>query len=401
LNEDSLLKLSSREYKEAYDLLRISKEISHETGFFANAPFINCRNGVVDVMSGEILPHSPDFLFRQTINANYAPDSRCDKFLEYVDFITGNNEELKRLLRVIIGYICSHYTNAKTAVLIYGIPHTGKSVLCNAISRIIGKEYVAHVDLSMLHKQEYAASLSGKLLNIAPDLRNEPIKEVGFFKSLVSHDDTISTRPLYGNPRPLKCETKMIFSSNHLLEMDSKMGIYDVEAVFNRLLYLPYQNLPITSEQDNKHLSYDIYLEKDGVFTWAVKGLREYIELGENFPRSSLSDEIKAKNVAMYCPEKIFFSECLKVEEGRHESSAAIKAAFEAYCLEVGAKNRGNISNYLEEHEKLKKAKKRVDSKGYTKSDGNPIHVYENVHIKKKYRYLLGEDKKESFDDKE
>jgi hypothetical protein len=83
----------------------------------------------------------------------------------------------------------------------------------------------------------------------------------------------------------------------------------------------------------------------------------------------------------------------LKVEEKRHESSTAIKAAFEAYCLEVGAKTKGNICDYLEEHEKLRKVKKRVDSKGYAKSDGNPIHVYENVHIKKKYRYLLGEDK--------
>jgi putative DNA primase/helicase len=341
---------------------------------------------VVDVKARRLLDHSPDYLFKHCINARFIPGSKCEKFLGYVETITAGDEELKLLLRVTLGYLFSHYNNAKVAFLIYGIPHTGKSVLCNVISRIIGEEHIANIDFGMLHKQEYAASLSGKLLNVAPDLRNEPIKEVGFFKSLVSHDDVISSRSLYENPRKIKCETKMLFSTNHLLSFHADIGIYDIEAVFNRLIYFPFQNTPITAQEDNKHLSDEIYAERDAIFTWAMGGLKYYVENNETFPECKLSEEIKARNIAQYCPEKIFVCQCLKRVDGRYESSSEIKKAFDQFCLEIGSKMKGNIADYLEEHEHLPKIKKRINADGLTTSEGNPIYVYEGIRLKKKYR---------------
>jgi hypothetical protein len=169
--------------------------------------------------------------------------------MHYVEYITAGIKELKKLLRVIMGYIFSSYNNAKLAFLLYGIPHTGKSVLASLLSKIVGEQYVTNVDLSMLHRQEYAASLSNALLNVAPDLKNTELKDVGFFKSLVSHDDTIMARSLYSNPTKIRCEAKMLFSSNHLISFSPDVGIYDIEAVFNRLLYFPFQNTPIKDEE--------------------------------------------------------------------------------------------------------------------------------------------------------
>lgn len=323
LSEEDRLKIGSREYKEAFAQLMISEEIMMKDSCFVNRPYVNCLNGVVDVCRGELLEHSPEYFFKHCIHANYDPTAECPKFMAYVDEITGGDRELRKLLRAMIGYIFSHYCNGKKAFLIFGIPHTGKSVLCNLIERILGKEYVCHVDLCFLQKQEYAATLSDKLLNVAPDLKNEALKDVGFFKSLVSHDDSISARLLYGNPQDIKCETKMMFSTNHLLSFDPSLSIYDVEAVFNRLIYWPFQNKPILDKQDNKHLSDELYEERNAIFTWAMKGLRDYVENGEIFPEAHKSTEIKAKNMAKYCPEKIFFEECLKRKEGVYESSGA------------------------------------------------------------------------------
>jgi putative DNA primase/helicase len=241
-----------------------------------------------------------------------------------------------------MGYIFSSYNNAKLAFLLYGIPHTGKSVLASLLSKIVGEQYVTNVDLSMLHRQEYAASLSNALLNVAPDLKNTELKDVGFFKSLVSHDDTIMARSLYSNPTKIRCEAKMLFSSNHLISFSPDVGIYDIEAVFNRLLYFPFQNTPIKDEENNKHLSDELYeKERDAIFTWAMGGLRYYVEHNETFPECGLSAEIKARNVAQYCPEKIFFSEAIKKADGKFESSLAIKEAFDEFCKETGAKVKG------------------------------------------------------------
>ena len=380
------MKLTSREYKECFEQLKLSNEIQHPDGFFENHPLVNCENGVLDVRQGKLLDRSPDYFFKHCIHASYLPGSTCPKFMEYVEHITGRNKDLKRLLRVIIGYLCSHYNNAKVAFLIYGIPHTGKSVLLNVLERIIGEEYVSHTDLAMLQKQEYVAALSGKLVNLAPDLRNEMLKDVGFFKSLVSHDDQVDARVLYGNPKKVKGETKMIFSSNHLLSFDPALGVFDIEAIFNRLIYFPFQNKPISREKENKHLSDEIIEEKDAIFTWAMKGLKDYVENNESFPECSLSTELKERNMAAYCPEKIFTATCLKHAENTFESSTAIREAFERFCMEVGVKSKPNIALYLEEHERLVKSKKRIDEDGHPTADGNPIYVYEGIRLKKKYR---------------
>jgi putative DNA primase/helicase len=365
----------------------ISKDIACEEGFAQNIPYVNCLNGVVDIHAGGVLiAHSSDFRFRHCIRAKYDPNAECPRFLEYVEYISGGDKELRKLLRVILGYIFSHYHNAKLAVLLYGIPHTGKSVLCNLISRIIGEDYVTNVDIAMLHRQEYAAELANAILNVAPDLKNEPLKDVGFFKSLISKDDVIMTRSLYQNPIKIHCQTKMLFSSNHLISFSSDVDPFDMEAVFNRLLFFPFQNPPIKDSENDKHLSEKLFEERDGIFTWAMGGLKYYVEHNENFPECALSAEIKAKNIAQFCPEKIFFSEAIKYEEGRYESSSAIKAAFEAFCFDIGAKTKGNIHGYLEEHEQISKVKKRVTPDGYLSNTGNPIYVYRDIRLKEKYR---------------
>ena len=386
LDEETQLKINVREYKEAFDDLIISKELSADESFFENRPYVNCLNGIVDVRSGELLEHSPDFRFKHCIRARYIPDSNCPEFLNYLESITGGDKELKNLLRVVIGYILSHYNNAKLAFLIYGIPHTGKSVLCNLISRIIGNDYVSNIDIAMMNRQEYAASLANSLLNVAPDLKNEPLKDVGFFKSLVSKDDVITARILYQNPIKIKCETKMLLSTNHFISFAPDVRTYDIEAVFNRLLYIPFQYPPIKDSDNNKHLSDELFEERDAIFTWAMGGLRYYVDHNENFPQCTLSAEIKAKNVAQFCPEKMFFAEALKTADGKYESSSAITDAFNAYCAEIGVKDKGNIHAYLEEHECLTKSKKRIDDHGHPCSDGNPIYVYEGIRLKNKYR---------------
>ena len=99
----------------------------------------------------------------------------------------------------------------------------------------------------------------------------------------------------------------------------------------------------------------------------------------------------KEKNMAAYCPEKIFFSRCIKRVNNVYESSSEIREAFDRFCHEVGVKTKPNISAYLEEHERLVKIKKRIDEDGQPSKSGNPIYVYEGIRLKKRYRNTGGD----------
>jgi len=386
LDEDEWLKVSYREAAEIHQLLHISNAIKKIDGFFANAPYVNCLNGVVDVCNQKLLSHSPKYFFRHCIQSNYNPDAKCKKFLAYLDYITGGNKKLIQQWRISLGYVFSHYHNAKSALLLYGIPHTGKSVMCKLIEGVIGKDYTTHIDLADMHKQEYVAKLSGAIVNIAPDLKDEPIKDAGFFKSLVSSNDTITARALYNNPIEIKGETKMVFASNHFISFAPSLSEYDIEAVFNRLQFIPYQNPPITGDVDNKHLADELLEERDGLFTWTMSGLKEYVENNENLFVSPLSQETKNQNMIQYCPEKIFFDECIKPCKDAYESSKAIKEAFKEYCYKHDVHGSHNIDKFLEGHTRLQKSKKRIDDDGNPVSTGNPRAVYEGIRLKNKYR---------------
>ena len=386
LEDDVRMKIKSTEYLEAYKQIMMNDSLKYDDDFFENKPFVNCLNGVVDVLAGELLPHKAKYHFKHVINANYTPGAKCPTYLNYLYHLFDGDEELLQLVQVAQGYICSHYNNAKTAFLLYGESHTGKSVFHNVIEKIIGKEFVSHADLSYLCRQEYAASLSGKLLNIAPDLKNVPLRDVGFFKSLVSHDDTISTRALYNNPGDVRGEAKMIFTSNHLIEFDRTVDENDVTAVFNRLIYLPVQCKPINEKIENKHLSEEIFKERDAIFTWGIEGLKKYAQDGEKFPKSKLSEQIKRENMAKYCPEKVFFDKHIEEAKGQYESVTAIKEAFTNFCTKNKITRKSGITHYIEKKLHTQKIKKRIDNYGYSKSDGTPIYVYPNIRLKNNYR---------------
>ena len=64
------------EYNQAYHLLLIMEEVNTPNDYFSyNKPFVNCRNGVYDIVNGKLVAHSPSFTFRNCIQANYDPDA--------------------------------------------------------------------------------------------------------------------------------------------------------------------------------------------------------------------------------------------------------------------------------------------------------------------------------------
>ena len=376
------MKVSFTEYKQAYQLLKITEELKKSEDFFlSNTPLVNVLNGVYDANRNVLLRKSPQYGFKNCLQANFDPNAKCKVFHQYLDNITGGDAEMKHLWRVVFAYTWSHYNNAKSAVLIYGPPHTGKSVICNLIERFVGSDKVSHVDIALMHKGEYITTAATSVLNIVPDLKNDRLGDLGYFKSLVSHLDTITARRLYSNTQELRSQTKCIFATNHLLQFDvSSSSPDDLLAVFNRFLYLPILCPPIQKGAEDKHLVDKLWEERDGILTWALQGLQYYIDAGENFPVAAKSEEIKQRNMASYCPEMSFCNECLREKAGAFASSKKIREAYNEYCIThyVKSKKKLSVLSFIDEHLGYGKTKGRVkDENGADKN----IWYYKDVEL--------------------
>lgn len=340
-------KVAPREIVEAYKMLMISEELKTSEKFSENIPYVNCLNGVFSVEDEKLLSHSPRWGFKNCIHANYDPDAKATYFPRFLEKVTNGDKSIERLLQEVTGYALSTYNNAKKAFIFYGPSNTGKSVMLNLIGTIAGVDNVCHVNLQQLDRQEYSVLLADKILNIAADLPTQPLRDIGTFKSLVSHNDVVSGRALYGQPRSIKGTCKMLFGSNHFLKilLDDPQ---DIVAFFNRIIYLPFLNV-IEPDEDDKSYSDKLLAEVDFVFTWAMKGLRRYHKNGEKFTFCDQSDAVLNKHRARYNSAAAFVEDCLVKDNDAMCLTTDIDELFLDYCAENDiSASTTEVRNYLE-----------------------------------------------------
>ena len=140
-NRDDADKISSKDLDEAYKSLFINADTQCDSIEKAyNKPYVLYLNGVLDVETMELKEKSYKYEFTSGINARYDEDAEGEVFENYLAYVTNEDEELKRLLQEILGYVLSNYTNIRTAFVFLGIKGTGKSLMLDIIRNLVGSE---------------------------------------------------------------------------------------------------------------------------------------------------------------------------------------------------------------------------------------------------------------------
>ena len=342
-------KIKIAEIKAAFDSLILNQELQSDLKPIQNKPFINCLSGVVDVQEFEEYPHSPKYGFTDCIQARFDPDASGEEWEKFMQAITTGDEQLYKLIQEAFGYAVSTYSNARVMFIVYGPSTTGKSLILAVLRSVIGEDLVSSVTIQQLEKQEYVAEMNGKKVNIAADLPNTPLGDVGTLKALVSNLDTVSARKLFHGPENQKGVTKVFCSTNHLLKFKNPDPA-DLEAVFNRIIFLPLLNV-IKSEDVDTNLVDTLLEERDYIFTWAVKGLRRYLKNGERFTKSDASEKIKNQNITQYNFAKVFANEHIEPDESSWVLKTDVAKAFYAAAADAGLPKppKTEIYNCLEQ----------------------------------------------------
>lgn len=153
---------------------------------------INFENGILDVNTGELKPHSPDYLCTIRIPCNYnrnVPVPRTQYFDKFMNDLTNNDQEIKFLLQYM-GVALSNIAGykMKQALFMVGNGNTGKSVIKNFLTSLLGYENCSSLDLKDLEKQFTKIQLLGKRLVGSNDMSYMKITELETFKKLTGGD---------------------------------------------------------------------------------------------------------------------------------------------------------------------------------------------------------------------
>jgi DNA primase catalytic core len=249
---------------------------------------INLLNGLFNLDSGELEPHSPDYISIVQIPVTYDPDATCpavDKFIREV-----LEEKYHDVIYEILGYCMIPDTRIEKSIMFLGKGANGKSVMLSMFGEFLGANNVSAESLHMLEKDPYSlAELYGKLANIFPDLASGALYENSTFKMLTGNEKEIRAQRKYEHPFKFKNTARLVFSANELPPVPGHDFAY-----FRRWILLKF---PYTFEGDkaDKNLLQKITTaeEMSGLFNKCIVALRGLLARCEYSYDMSTDDVMK------------------------------------------------------------------------------------------------------------
>lgn len=117
--------------------------------FDRHTHLINFRNCVLDLRDESCSPHSPNHMFTSYIDAEYADSTTrfrshsCNGyyFLKFLEDCTGGDPLKMKSLQQLTGYIISNEWRAKKFFVLWGVPHSGKSVWLSLWRSLVGEKH--------------------------------------------------------------------------------------------------------------------------------------------------------------------------------------------------------------------------------------------------------------------
>jgi putative DNA primase/helicase len=174
-------------------------------------PLLNCRNGMVDLRTGELIDHDPKYPSVAQIQVTYDPGASCPTYEEWAAEQIG--DQLDDLEETVALMLDPTITPTK-AVFLFGAARSGKSTYLRLLQEIAGPENYSAVTLHQLSDDRFAAAnLYGKMLNVAADLPASHVEDLSTFKMMTGEDPVQANRK-YGNQFAFVNRALFAFSAN-------------------------------------------------------------------------------------------------------------------------------------------------------------------------------------------
>ncbi len=286
--------------------------------------FINLENGIYEVASGELRPHSPSRRFTWQLPIKFDPSATCPTFLRFLGEVLPAEpvrREIQKLFGYCIGvdghpYQCAH--------LFVGGGNNGKSTLLSVLIALLGTENVAAETLVSLTENRFAPSnLYGKRANVFADLPSNPLRYTSVFKALTG-GDKVRAEFKFGRTFYFVNPAKLVFSANELPEVN------DRTRAFWRRWFLVLFDQDLTGHEDRGLLA-KLFGELPGVLNWGLAGIPLLGEDG-GFRSELGADDLKSEWRKRSDTLAWFVAERVEVDPLERVPKADFYEAYAEFC---------------------------------------------------------------------
>lgn len=250
---------------------------------------LNCPNGVVDLLTGEIRPQKPEDLLSKTTAVSYDPSCPTPRWLEALDLIFGGDKALISYVKRAAGYSITGDINEHALFFCYGTGRNGKNTVLDTFRDLLGgpgSSYAAVTDPKIFlaaGQNEHPAAIAalvGKRMVVTSEIDINQQFAQGLVKRLTG-ERTMKTRFMRGNWFEFDVQFKIWMQANAKPDISGQD-----EGIWSRIRIIPF-DVFIPVEKRIKGLSEILVREEGpGILAWLVEGVREWKEHGLKEPES-------------------------------------------------------------------------------------------------------------------
>jgi len=242
-------------------------------------PHVCVRNGVLNLFTGELKPHSPEYYFVDRVPVTYDSDADTSVYEQYFDDWT-KRESDRRTLVEMVGHALVPDANEryKKFLILTGDADNGKSVFFRCVRTLLNgpdgtEQNVSNVKLSKMATQRFSNnSVYGHMANIAGEINGKKIRNTASLKDITG-GDAVDIEPKGKGSFFDTINSTMMFAAND----PPILGERDKKAIASRIVpvNLPYSfvNNPTENDPFEKQRRPESELEDELLTEEALSGL--------------------------------------------------------------------------------------------------------------------------------
>ena len=306
----------------------------------ADERYINCLNGLIDIDTGNLLPHTPEIISSLKLRAEFNEEAEAPMWAAFIDSLCldPETEEVDTQMRAVLqewtGIILSPiygYRIKKALILYSALGNSGKTVFLSVLCGILGASAVANVDFKSLGASRWATGrVFGRRCIAVGDEGGSRVESSAVFKQLTGGD--IVSAELKGLQGFDFRFTGIILALCNLLPyFEDDKGNHIAE----RLTLLNCRHTIPETKRDPRLVD-KLLTERDGILLWAWTGLKRFLDNGYCFSSCESADDLKREYRARHDSMYAFLQDEMEITGDKRDviRKTDLEHKYSIWCLE-------------------------------------------------------------------